>query len=190
MDDENFLPNGLNKFGNGDKKLISLIDNPEWCITGNQGIGYVDEEEYEDGIKKNTLKPDLIVFYNENFIVFDAKYYVYDYNKEKNIIRKQPGIESITKQYLYELAYKDFIEKTGFKSSKNGFLFPSPENKIENAGSVKLGFLSKLVKENNEIFDDKYDIQLIKLPASMMYDKYLNGSNLKISKLKIKGLNE
>ena len=172
---ENELPKRLNKFSNKkDEKLISLIDKPIWNINKHKDIAYNLEEEDENGIKKNTLVPDLIVFNKKTFIIFDAKYYVYDYDESKNKIYHQPDIGSITKQYLYELAYEDFLKDVGFENTKNGFLFPSTEEDIKNNGFVKLKFLSKILKDKNEIFKNKENIQIIMLPASLMYKYYLN----------------
>lgn len=187
---QDLLPNKFNDYKKyEDKTLIDIIDKPEWTIKERK-LNIADEENYNNNIKKNTLRPDLVVIYEKSFIVLDAKYYVYKINGNK--LSKQPGIESITKQYLYELAYKDFIENVGFENSKNGFLFPSHKDSkyAENVGFVKLNFLSELVKENNKTFNDEEDILLIKLPASMMYERYLNNNPLTdLSKLKIKGIN-
>ncbi len=187
---ENLLPNKNKDYTEyGKKNLKEIIDKPEWTFEKLGSLNIYDEEKYKNHIKKNTLKPDLILFYKKNFIVLDAKYYVYKIDENKNKLSKQPGIESVTKQYLYELAYKDFIEYAGFKNSKNGFLFPSDKEEFENVGFVKLNFLSKLVKENNKTFNDEENIQLLLLPATKMYKRYLNNKPLtNLSKLKIKGL--
>lgn len=38
-------------------------------------------------------------------IIYDAKYYCFEHTRQN--LKGQPGIESITKQYLYQLAYKN-----------------------------------------------------------------------------------
>lgn len=190
LNEKKLLPYKYNDYEKyGKKKLIELIDKPEWTFTKWGILNIDDEEKNKNYIKKNTLKPDLIVFHKKNFIVLDAKYYIYKINENKNKLSKQPGIESVTKQYLYQLAYKDFIIDAGFEKSKNGFLFPSNEENFENEGFVKLNFLSELVKENNKTFNDEEDIQLLMLPASKMYEYYLNNNPLDdLSELKIKGI--
>ena len=190
LNEENLLPNKFKDYKEcNKKKLKELIDKPEWTFKEFGLLNIDDEEKYKNKIKKNTLKPDLILLYKKNFIVLDAKYYVYKINEEKNKLSKQPGIESVTKQYLYELAYKDFMVYAGFENSRNGFLFPSDEDFVKNIGFVKLNFLSELVKENNKTYNDKEDIQLLMLPASKMYKYYLNNKSITdLSKLKIKGI--
>ena len=96
------------------KKLIELIEKPLWTATGKTA--------------KDTLIPDLISICKVNnqyqFIIFDAKYY--NAHLEKGIAPTgQPGIESVTKQYLYQLAYQKFIEEHEFASIKNCFLLPT-----------------------------------------------------------------
>lgn len=93
------------------KKLIELIEKPLWTVTGKTS--------------KDTLIPDLISICKVNnqyqFIIFDAKYY--NAHLEKGIAPTgQPGIESVTKQYLYQLAYQKFIEEHEFASVMNCFL--------------------------------------------------------------------
>ena len=64
---------------------------------------------------------------------------------EKGIVPTgQPGIESITKQYLYQLAYQRFIEDHKFSSVKNCFLLPTENNEIEDKGEVRMEMLSNL----------------------------------------------
>ena len=55
-----------------------------------------------------------------------------------------PGIADITKQYLYQLAYQDFILKHGFKHIYNCFLMPSNnhEKEVEYIGEVKLEMIT------------------------------------------------
>lgn len=88
----------------------------------------------------------------------------------------QPGLESITKQYLYELAFKKFIDDHEFKGVKNAFLFPTYESEIENKGRVKLDILSNLGLE---------DIQVIMLPAGMINCLYLENKKISFSYLEL-----
>ena len=74
--------------------------------------------------KTDTLNLDLVTLYGDTFVILDAtKYYNLDL-KDDNLVG-QPGLESITKQYLYELAYKKFIKDNEFNNVVNAFLFPS-----------------------------------------------------------------
>lgn len=120
---------------------------------------------------KGTLIPDIVTFHDDEFIILDAKYYNLRFTQDN--LDGQPGLESITKQYLYELAFKEFIEDHEFKGVKNAFLFPTYEEKIENKGRVKLDILSDLGLE---------DIQVIMLPANQVNSFYLNNKKINISK--------
>ncbi|WP_341492973.1 LlaJI family restriction endonuclease [Mesomycoplasma ovipneumoniae] len=135
------------------KKLIDLIEKPLWTITGKEA--------------KNTLIPDLVSIFQNNgnyeFIIFDAKYY--NAHLEYGITPSgQPGIESITKQYLYQLAYQKFINDHEFSAVKNCFLLPSENDSIENKGEVKLEMMENIGLQN---------VQVRFIPAVMAYDLYL-----------------
>ena len=90
------------------EKLISIIDKPQW----HKNNPYIT-----DG-KVDTLKPDLICIYPCDdteycFGIYDAKYYCIDFNEANGKYKEtgQPGVGDVTKQYLYQLAYDDFITK-------------------------------------------------------------------------------
>lgn len=119
----------------------------------------------------NFLAP-YVTFHDNEFIILDAKYYKLKFNE--NTLSGQPGLESITKQYLYELAYKEFINKYQFRGVKNAFLLPKYMGEIENVGIVKLEILSNLCLE---------DIQIIMIPADKINKHYLNNKKINIEKL-------
>lgn len=145
------------------KKLIDLIEKPLWTIT----------EKYA----KDTLIPDLISICKVNgqyqFIIFDAKYY-YAHLEKGSVPTGQPGIESVTKQYLYQLAYQKFIEEHGFSAVRNCFLLPTENSTIEDKGEVRLEMLANLGLQ---------DIKTRLIPASMAYDLYLSGRKMDIENL-------
>lgn len=145
------------------KKLIELIEKPLWTATGKTA--------------KDTLIPDLISICKVNnqyqFIIFDAKYY--NAHLEKGIAPTgQPGIESVTKQYLYQLAYQKFIEEHEFASVKNCFLLPTENSEIEDKGEVRMEILSNLGLQN---------IKTRLIPADKAYDLYLSGRKMDIKSL-------
>lgn len=145
------------------KKLIELIEKPLWTATGKTA--------------KDTLIPDLISICKVNnqyqFIIFDAKYY--NAHLEKGIAPTgQPGIESVTKQYLYQLAYQKFIEEHEFASIKNCFLLPTENSEIEDKGEVRMEILSNLGLQN---------IKTRLIPADKAYDLYLSGGKMDIKSL-------
>ena len=78
-------------------------------------------------------------------------------NKE---LRGQPGIESITKQYLYQLAYQPFVEAHQFSTVRNCILMPTAGEEIVDKGSVSLAMLHNLGLQ---------DIQVRLLPANSIY---------------------
>ena len=134
-------------------ELIELIDKPYWIGNG-----------WEKGIfTTSTLIPDLVNISNNTFFIFDAKYYNLQMAENKEI-RGQPGIESITKQYLYQMAYKEFVSDQGFKKVVNCFLFPSEGASVEDKGQVSIKMLSDLGLE---------PIRIKLLPAKVFYDHYL-----------------
>ena len=146
-----------------DETLLTIIDKPLWNIDG------------KDIRASKTLIPDTVTFLakdNNRFLyIYDAKYYVI--RQKDSTISGQPGIESITKQFLYQQAYKKFMNDQEIISARNCFLLPTEELDIVNKGTVTLEFLENLGLEK---------IQVILLPVNEMYDKYLSASKLDISK--------
>ena len=57
------------------------------------------------------------------FGIYDAKYYNINFHKNSSEYKVigQPGVADVTKQYLYQLAYDDFIAKQGYKYVQNMF---------------------------------------------------------------------
>ena len=148
----------LPKAYHSNKKLIDIIKKPKWILNSGSSIP-----------AKRTFIPDLVTFHEDYFIILDAKYYNIKF--EENTLNGEPGLESITKQYLYELAYHEFIKSCGFKDVKNGFLFPTYDSKVNNKGYVELEILFNL---------DLKNIQVIILPAREMNQLYLNNKRLNL----------
>ena len=158
-------------------QLKALIEKPKW-----KSEGFTKKPD-------NTFIPDVITFdENRNFIILDAKYYNLVFEKEKEL--KGPGIEDIAKQYFYELAFKEFLDKNKcskekeslkdnckcIKGKKNALLFPIYGSRVINKGYIELEMLSSLGLEN---------IQVIMLPAEKMNSFYLGGGKMDISDLKL-----
>ena len=145
--------------------LINIIKKPTWIFDGFS-------------VDKDTFIPDLISIDADKklFMIFDAKYYDLDIDYIKKSLKYQPGLSSITKQYLYELAYQDLINTIEF-SAKNAFLFPKYDGEAENIGCVELEILHDLHLKN---------IQLIKLPADKVNQYYLDNTYMEISELNLK----
>lgn len=155
------LPLPLKPEYDSDTKLIELIEKPLWTYTGKRA--------------DDTLIPDFITIYGNSFIIFDAKYYTA--RLEPNMKPKgQPGIESVTKQYLYQLAYQKFIADHGFDSVRNCFILPTEGKDFEDKGEVLLEMLNGLGLQS---------IKVRLIPADMVYDHYLEGKKLNIGKLNL-----
>lgn len=155
-------------------ELISIIEKPKWCGITNQNTVFVKEAD-------KTLTPDLITIYrNESecdFIIFDAKYY--NIRLEEHIpIAGQPGVGDVTKQYLYQLAYKPFVDANKINKVKNCFLMPMEDSQPEmiNKGKAEMQMLSNLGLE---------PIQIRLLSAKLMYKLYLSKQKLDVSILKL-----
>lgn len=154
------------------KKLVDLIDKPQWSGTLPSGESFIK-------LAEDTLIPDLVSIVNINgecqFIIFDAKYYniQLEYNKK---LRGQPGIESITKQYLYQLAYQPFVEAHQIRTVHNCFLMPTASESIVSLGTVSLAMLSNLGLQN---------IQVRLLPAELMYRHYIENTKIDIQTLSL-----
>lgn len=148
--------------------LKSIIDRPHWHR--NNPIAECSEVD--------TLKPDLICVYPVNeedycFGIYDAKYYCIDFEHCRNGLKVigQPGVGDVTKQYLYQLAYNDFIVKQGYKYVQNMFLCPQ-ETANKNYGFVEMNMF-------DQIGDKKFEnIAVVKLCASEMYDLYLTNRQI------------
>lgn len=155
------LPIPLKPEYNRGVKLIDLIEKPMWTATGKTA--------------NDTLIPDLISISGEQFIIFDAKYYNARLDQGQSP-KAQPGIESVTKQYLYQLAYQKFIDAHGFKSVENCFLMPTEEKNIVHKGEASMKMLSDLGLQ---------DIKVRFLPADMVYEHYLSGRKMDTSILEL-----
>lgn len=151
------------------KTLKNSIEKPNWVF--NEGLS---------NNKMESLKPDIITFDEKSFIILDAKYYDFTYNKDKI---NGPGISDITKQYFYQLAYNDFKKAAGFEKVRNAFLMPTFDSQVKNLGFVELNMLHKLCKGKNKTYLE--NIQIILLPARDMNNYYLNGVKMPISKLEL-----
>lgn len=124
--------------------------------------GYVEKPIWSQGLKKAKATKSLVLDVLEVdmdakvFRIFDAKYYQIKFNKDERgdlKILGQPGVGDITKQYLYQLAYRKLAELNGYGFS-NGFIIPKDDLEEEELpnnlgvgkllGEVKMNMLSEL----------------------------------------------
>ncbi len=151
--------------------LLSLIEKPAW--TGLDDVGSFTHHA------NKTLVPDLATFVSSGtrteLVILDAKYYVIQLERGKGLVG-QPSVGDLTKQYLYQLAFREFTNAHGIQVVKNCFLIPTNEPEIVDLGRASLSMLNQLGLQ---------DIQLRLLPADRIYDLYLREKHLSISELRL-----
>ena len=146
-------------FNSGDT-LESLICKPKWQAT----IGGSPHEAMK------TLRPDYIRIVKDtdrnHFVILDAKYY--NIELDENHVSGQPGVEDVSKQYLYHLAYKDFIRVHGMNPI-NAFISPSDQSVSSVVGKAMMPIFSNLPA-----------IRVVKLSASKILRNYNNHTHLSL----------
>lgn len=154
-------------------KLIDIIEKPKWMG------GAADDDTSFEKEARDTLTPDLISIHSNDgaysFVIFDAKYYTIQLDQHKPL-RGQPGVSDVTKQYLYQLAYRDFVRDNGFSAVKNCFLMPTEEEHIVEKGAVRMDMLGALQLER---------IQVRQLPAKRIFAYYLALKRMKVEELNL-----
>lgn len=149
------------------KTLLEIIEKPAWIPIKSENN--VHEAKY-------TLIPDLISIYEMEgkscFAIFDAKYY--NIVLDKDNLENHPGVGDVTKQYLYQLAYNDFISKHNFSHVINAFLMPTEDEYSKLIGKVKMGMLKGLSEPSLK------DILVLKVSSSKIFKYYLNNEKLDI----------
>ena len=145
------------KYSKSEKQSILLRDvipKPKW-------------KHHESGMvhsANKTLIPDIVTIKGDKLSIYDAKYYKIKLDDQG--VDKQPGVGDVTKQYLYELSYKDFAEENNLSIETNAFLLPTDgeENRV---GIASMDIFYAL--ENVRL----HDIDIILKPCEEMYEIYL-----------------
>ena len=102
---------------------------------------------------------------------------VYNLQLEKGkSLRGNPGVGDVTKQYLYQLAYRDFINARHIAEVRNCFLMPTEGNEIVVKGVAKMQMLEALGLKN---------IQICLIPAVKLYNYYLSDAHMNIDELRL-----
>lgn len=145
---------------NNKKDLYSRnIPKPEWKNT--------------EGIKvlKDTIDPDVVATNKEEtlFFVLDAKYYNFRMHELPNTtLSGNPGVGDVSKQILYEKAFKD----VDISEKHNAFLFPGLiDSFFEIKGSVTFALL-----EGHEIFN-------IVLNPEILFASFLSNEKIGFNQL-------
>ena len=152
---------GLDTIDNtGNITLKEVISKPGWKVS-NSDIKHQSAK---------TLIPDLIVYNKEDrsISIYDAKYY--NIILTEKLLKNYPGVEDISKQYLYELAYRDLIKRNNLKIKENAFIMPT-DKKMENQDT----FFEEIGEVEFDIFENmEFKPIRVKLAsATKMYEKYL-----------------
>ncbi|WP_426443732.1 LlaJI family restriction endonuclease [Staphylococcus xylosus] len=95
------------------KTLKAYIEKPKWKI-----------DNWPPIISGNPLKLDVLSIHSQDMNIYDAKYYNISFYDNKVI--GQPGINDITKQYLYELVFQEIINLNQL-NVKNQFIMPKDD---------------------------------------------------------------
>lgn len=137
-------------------KLKEFVPKPTWT-------NLIDGKEYST-LKSLELDTLHVNKETKTFEIYDAKYYLISFANNK--INGQPGVSDITKQYLYELTYKDLAEENGY-SFINRFIVPIDNKQQDNQLIAKASF---------SIFDmyDLSDIVVIARDCETIYEQYLS----------------
>lgn len=128
------------KQGKKSKYEIYGIESPKWYIDNKSDLEVNDKNDIE--IQKNRLTPDILKLVVDDdircLLILDAKYYNMRLNG--NRLEGNPGIEDITKQYLYHSALTKYIADKKINKIINAFLFPT-QNDTYVQGEVALDFM-------------------------------------------------
>lgn len=150
-----------------DKKLTEIIPQPQW----ERWLG--DRFAKREGT--DTLIPDTVTIAESSdgkrlFCIYDAKHYVPSTNGK---MKHQPGLESVTKQFLYQSAYRRFIKAHRFDRVVNAFLVPGAVDEPKLMARVSF---PDVIAEEEEPFDNF--IYMWMLPAHNVFKAYLDGEIL------------
>lgn len=135
--------------------LSEIVDKPKW--KHNQS-GAIHESN-------KTLIPDIVTIKGDGLSIYDAKYYKIKFDDKE--VKNQPGVGDVTKQYLYELAYKNFAEENNLRIDNNAFLLPTDDDKEIRIGTASMEIFHGIGNINFN------DVGVFLMPCAEMYRKYL-----------------
>lgn len=148
------------------KYLKSVVDKPKWTRLSDQRSLKTNQTLILDVLQVNHKK--------KCFQIYDAKYYRIGVKKNERSneysIFGQPGVGDITKQYLYQLAFKKLAELNNYRF-ENAFIIPKDDLYADtgtgvDVATVKMDMLSELGLE---------DIRIIARDCETIYKEYLSG---------------
>lgn len=124
---------------------------------------FIEKNSNKENYSKKTLIPDLIVLKEKKLLIYDAKYYNIQF--KNGIFINKFGVNDISKQYLYELAYKEFAKHNNLEIEQNIFLIPTDNTEEKYIGDIKFDIFNEYNLKN---------IGVILKPCQNMFIKYLN----------------
>lgn len=156
----------------GNVRLIDIIPKPKWSVPTDDG-----EQSCGDVA---TLRPDTVLLHHDGagdnlFAILDAKYYTPSLGSD---VAGVPGVESVTKQFLYQSAFRLFVSLHGYTRVVNAFLVPSAKQDIEHIGRVRFPDVIPL-----EVEPLSNVIEMYALPAQMVFEAYLTNTMLDTNEL-------
>lgn len=147
-------------FANQYHQLKHNIPSPKWIDnTGMVSTG-------------STLRPDLIIWDKEKsiFAILDAKYYTLEFGGGKKLYGN-PGLEDISKQFLYLKSFEHFIKENQIDKIINVLLFPK--------GNRKLSVIEYLGKIEFNLFEGK-EIGVVLISEKYLFEYFLSRKNIRI----------
>src|SRR5690606_36756191 len=108
------------------RSLLEVISKPQWT--------HKQSNKKHESTK--TLIPDIIVIEDKSLSIYDAKYYTIKLNE--NTLNNNPSVGDVSKQYMYELAFRDFANSNNLVIIKNAFLMPTDGDVEVELGEVIL----------------------------------------------------
>ncbi len=117
-----------------------------------------------------TLIPDIITTHNNNLLILDAKYYNFSFSKDGTINGEPPKLESIIKQFSYELALQHMsnsdYSNNDHTNIHNYFCIPTYENKTALIGDLHF-----------KIFPQLKAINIIQLSHKEVFHMYIHNKH-------------
>lgn len=138
--------------------LKNVVERPIW----------VDEQTKKEYRSDKSLELD-VLHVNEKesiFEIYDAKYYMVRFDEKH--IKGQPGIGDVTKQYLYELTYKELANVNNYKIS-NAFIIPKDELKEDKGDGVLFSKVTLPIFKNMGL----KSIKVIARDCEVIFEEYL-----------------
>lgn len=135
--------------------LSDVIAKPKWKHNSSGNVH----------VANKTLIPDIVTINGNRLSIYDAKYY--KIRLDDKGVDKQPGVGDVTKQYLYELAYKDFAKENNLIIDFNAFLMPTDGKEEKKVGTASIDIFYGLGDIR------LHDIDVILKPCEEMYEIYL-----------------